>query len=189
MLSKNDLSGLFEHPVATAGKRGSKQADLVIFLDLDGTMKTTHERHGKLQFSMNDKTYRFDKRPGTDTFVKNCLKLAPTYVYTASSLRFAKNCLKLMGIYDEIDGLFTREDMQSNSLLDCSSFILVENDEYIGKIKIECMNKFSQNRFVINKNCWLVLVPDYVGGEEPGNVLQKAFAEVSAIAQKQGKKP
>ena len=180
--SPTALNGVFDRSAALVDKKGRTDGGLVIYCDNDGSLKTMKDNHGPLQFALGDTLYKFDKRPGTDRFIDSLLKLAPTYVYTAASRRFAKTCLKLMGIYDKIDGLLSRENMHNGGFPDCNSFILVENDQYIADFKIECLNKFSKTPFIVNKNCWVVMVPDYVIGKETDDsVLQKALAKVQAI--------
>ena len=153
---------------------------MVIFLDLDGTLKSAENGKGSLSFSTGEKTYVFDARPGIQSFIHKLGKIAPVYLYTASLDKYANTCLRVMGLTG-IESVLTRRNMDVGGFPKCDSFVLIDDDAVLADVKIFCLNRLSRGGFSKGRNCWYVAIPSYHNGEEDPSVLEKVLSEVRVI--------
>jgi hypothetical protein len=122
------------------------------FIDLDGTLKTDRGFGRGNLLTIGDNKYFYILRPFAKEFLSELSKLGDVFLFTLASARYASYFVKEIGAEPYIKGVYSRERM--GSLPKVPSYVLVDNDEEIGKGKrfwLEKNNIVLKNKFILAK--------------------------------------
>jgi FMN phosphatase YigB (HAD superfamily) len=114
--------------------------DLVIVVDLDGTLKTEHDAVGPfetetLTVQSGSKVYTFAVRPYIHDFLKAASSKARLYLGTAGGGGYARRVLKAMGIENYFDRIIAAEDF-GRGIRFMKNCIFIDNDTETGQLKM-----------------------------------------------------
>jgi len=117
--------------------------DLVIVVDLDGTLKTEHDaippfEVDSITVRSGTKTYTFAPRPHVEEFLKVASSKARLYLGTAGGGGYARRVLKAMGIDNYFDKIIAAEDF-GRGISFLKNCIFIDNNTEIGQLKIAKM--------------------------------------------------
>lgn len=119
--------------------------NLVIIIDLDGTLKTDAYDDGPFELETHEvstsrNSYKFAIRPHVKTFLSEAQNKGKLYLGTAAGGNYAGKVLKEMEIFDYFDRIIAAEDF-ARGIPFFPNFILIENDSDMGIKKIDRMGK------------------------------------------------
>lgn len=118
--------------------------ELVIVIDLDGTLKTEAGENGPFEsdsitIKSGEKEYTFAKRPHVDTFLGEASKKGKLYLGTAGGRGYARNVLKALGIEHYFSRVITAEDFGRGNVPFLKNCIFIDNDDEMGRLKMDKM--------------------------------------------------
>ena len=123
--------------------------NLVLFIDLDGTLKTEHDDIGpyevpSITVESGTKTYVLAQRPHLHEFLNSAYQKAELILATAGGGGYARRVLKALNVEDYFSRIIAAEDFRNryNFRQGCK-YILIENDSELADIKIDKLKGFT----------------------------------------------
>jgi len=115
--------------------------DLVLVIDLDGTLKTDYFHDGPFEgesftIKSSTRTYNFLPRPHVKEFLEAASKKATLYLGTAAGSSYARQALKLMDIGHYFDRIIAAEDFGKGNVPFLKNCIFIDNDAEMGSLKM-----------------------------------------------------
>jgi len=158
-------------------------SDLVIMIDLDGTLKTEHDLHGpyevdSIHVTSGSKKYIFGARPHIHDFLSEAKKKANLYLGTAGGGGYARRVLKAMEIGDYFTEIIAAENFRDG--LPCfgtfRNAIYIDNDEKIAKQKIDRIqhSMYFRNRIPYPGRQDMWVIDTYTGEKDDKTMLDLA---------------
>ena len=121
---------------------------LVLFLDLDGTLKTEHDDTGPYEVpsvtvESGTKEYILAPRPHLHEFLNSAYKKAELVLTTAGGGGYARRVLKALNIEDYFSKIIAAQDFRNRyTFRQGCKYILVDNDSELADIKIDKLKGF-----------------------------------------------
>lgn len=149
--------------------------DLILFIDLDGTLKTDYNNNGPheepITVQSGNKKYEFQQRPHLHEFLEEARKKAQKVVLcTASGGGYARRVLKAMNIENYFTHIIAVEDFARGfPLRTGNKCIFIDNDKEMVDIK---MHKLTGNGLGRQPELFTWVVDTYEGGKDDKTLLE-----------------
>jgi len=158
-------------------------SDLVIMVDLDGTLKTESDAVGpfevdSLTVTSGPKKYTFGARPHMHEFLIAGKSKAKLYLGTAGGGGYARRVLNAMGIDNYFDGIIAAENFRDgmSCFREFTNAIYIDNDEEIARLKISKIQGtylFRNSSRIPNKqDMWII--DTFLGKKDDKTLLELA---------------
>lgn len=157
-------------------------SNLVIMVDLDGTLKTESDAIGpfevaSLNVTSGPKNYIFAVRPYIHDFLTEAKSKAQIYLGTAGGGGYARRVLKAMGIDGYFEGIIAAENFRDG--MPCFKYfknaIYIDNDEEIANLKIakiQAKYLFKGGSIPVRQDMWII--DTYLGKKDDHTLLDLA---------------
>jgi hypothetical protein len=155
---------------------------LVLFIDLDGTLKTDMDATGPFEVpsmtvQCGNKIYTFGQRPHLHEFLDAVSKKAELILTTAATRNYAKKVLELMNISDYFSRIIAREDFVNGyRFLYSHKYILIDNDAEMADLKMNKLKGLGMSN--AEKEIWTV---DTFQGNKDDKTLLEILEEVNRV--------
>jgi len=147
---------------------------LVIFLDLDGSLKSEYDENGPYETSpifiqSGEKMYIFAQRPHLHEFLDSIHKKAELILTTFSGGGYARKVLSSMNIQNYFSRIIAAEDFKNRfNFKQGYKYILIDNNSEIADKKVEALKGMTLQP--INLSIWII--DTYHGSKEDKTLLE-----------------